>query len=257
MRDDEPKTPWGLALAVTLAFLALVAVANVVSGGPPESAAGTRGALAHAIFLGGAVALVGVAAPLWLGARGRLALPLWPTPRTGDNAAAVLVVVFLFARAEMLVAIVAEGRPLGAAVATFLGSAAVHLAAVTATLGVLLPALKGRMPAAPAAVLAALAWTAYHLAQFNFYPAGHHPAQLFVIGVFGLGYALYYFWSRSLLLTFVLQHLVATTTFVYAGDYAFGRGGAFFVLSLAIVVVALAAAVTGRRRYAAERFTYF
>jgi membrane protease YdiL (CAAX protease family) len=257
MRDEESKPPWAPAVGVTLAFLALVAVANVVSGAAPASAGTIRGALAGVIFFGGAVALVGVAAPLWLGARGRVALPLWPTRRMGDNAAAVLVVVFLFARAEMLVAIVAEGRPAGAALATFLGAAAVHLAAVTATLGVLLPALKSRMPAAPAAVLAALAWTAYHLLQFHFFPAAQSPGQLFVIGVFGLGYALYYFWSRSLLLTFVLQHLVATTTFVYAGDYAFGRANAFFFLSLAVVAAALVAAVVMRRRYAAERFTYF
>ncbi|UCH77750.1 MAG: hypothetical protein JSU81_08475 [Candidatus Coatesbacteria bacterium] len=254
MIDEEQKPPWAPALGLTLAFLALVAVANVVTDEPPAAAGGIRGTLAGLIFYGGAVALVGVAAPLWLGARGRVALPLWTTRRMGDNAAAVLVVVFLFARVEMLVAIVAEGRPAGAVLATFLGPAAVHLAAVTATLGVLLPALKSRMPAAPAAVLAALAWTAYHFLQF---PAGQSPGQLFVIGVFGLGYALYYFWSRSLLLTFVLQHLVATTTFVYAEDYTFGRLDAFFCLSLAIVAAALIAAVVLRRRYAAERFTYF
>jgi membrane protease YdiL (CAAX protease family) len=254
----ERKTPSVyVAITIYVVFLVLVAVANMILGGPPGTASEGRAVVGGLLLFLGAVAAAGLAAPLWLAARGRLALPVWPTPRTGDNAAAVLLAIFLFARVEMLVAIFGEGRPWGPAVATFFGPAAIHLASVTATIGVLLPALKRKMPAAPAAILATLAWVVYHVAQFNLYPEGRDISQLFIIAVFGLGYALYYFWSRSLLMTAILQHLVATTTFIYYGDYAFGAVDAPFYFSLAAVGAFLVFVTLRRRTYAAERFTHF
>lgn len=246
-----------LAVLVYAAFVGLVAAANLTFGGPPETAPEGRAALGGVLLFVGAVALAGLALPLALAVRGRLTLPLWPAPGTGDNAAAVLLAVFLFARVEMLVAIFAEGRAWGAAAATFFGPMALHLASVTATLGVLLPAFKRRMPPAPAALLAALAWVAYHVAQFNVYPQGRGVSQLLVIGVFGLGYALYYFWSRSLLLTALLQHLVAATTFVYRRDYTFGAVDATFYFALAVVAAFLIFVTVQRRLFAAQRFTDF
>jgi membrane protease YdiL (CAAX protease family) len=245
------------AVAIYVAFVVLVAAANLALGGPPEAAAGGRAVAGGLLLFVGAVALAGLAAPLALAARGRLTLPVWATPGTGDKAAAVLLAIFLFARVEMLVAIFGEGRPWGPAVATFFGPAAIHLASVTATVGVLLPALKRRMPAAPAAILAALAWVVYHAAQFNAYPEGREISHLLVIAVFGLGYALYYFWSRSLLLTALLQHLVATTTFIYHGDYAFGTLDAPFYFSIIIVAAFLVVVLLRRRLFAAQRFTHF
>jgi len=254
----ERKSPSLIPAAlIYVAFVVLVAAANLAFGGPPETAPEGRAVAGGLLLLVGAVALAGLAAPLALAARGRLALPVWPTPGTGDSAAAVLLVIFLFARVEMLVAIFAEGRPWGPAAATFFGSAAVHLASVTATIGVLLPALKRRVPPAAAAALAALAWVVYHVAQFNAYPQGREIPQLLAIAVFGLGYALYYFWSRSLLLTAFLQHLVATTTFVYHRDYAFGTVDALFYFSIIIVAAFLIVVVVKRRFFAAQRFTYF
>jgi membrane protease YdiL (CAAX protease family) len=245
------------AVSIYVAFVVLVIAANVALGRPPEAAPEGRAVAGGLLLFVGAVALAGFAAPLALAARGRVTLPVWPAPGTGDNAAAVLLAIFLFARVEMLVAILGEGRPWGPAIATFFGPAAIHLASVTATIGVLLPALKRRMPAAPAAILAALAWVIYHAAQFNLYPEGREISHLLVIAVFGLGYALYYFWSRSLLLTAFLQHLVATTTFVYRGDYAFGTVDAPFYFSIMAVAVFLIVVVWKRRLFAAQRFTHF
>ncbi len=247
----------GPALAVYVAFVALVAVANAVFGGPAAAAPAGRALVANGLLYVGAVTLAGIVAPLWLGARARLTLPMWPAPGTGDNAFAVLVVVFLFARVEMLVAIFAEGRPGGLALATFLGPAALHLASVIATIGVLLPALKGRMPVAPATVIAALAWALYYVAQFNVLDGGLDVKTLFALAVFGLGYSLFYFWSRSLLLTAILQHLVATTTLIYNRDVAFGETDARFFYSLGVLVVFIVFVTIKRRLYAAERFTYF
>ena len=254
---EETKEPLGYALAIFVAFVALVAAANVVFGGPPDAVAEGRAVVGAVLLFVGAVTLVGLVVPLWLAGRGRLTLPVWPTPGTGDNALAVLLVVFLFARVEMLVAIFTEGRTWGAAAATFLGPAAIHLASVTATIGVLLPAFKKRMPVAPAAALAALAWVVYHAAQFHAFPEGRNISQLVVLAVFGLGYALYYFWSRSLFLTALLQHLVATTTFIYKGDYGFGSIDVPFYYSMVVVGAFLIFVAARRRLYAAERFTYF
>ncbi len=254
---EETKEPLGYALAIFVAFVALVAAANVVFGGPPDAVAEGRAVVGAVLLFVGAVTLVGLVVPLWLAGRGRLTLPVWPTPGTGDNALAVLLVVFLFARVEMLVAIFTEGRTWGAAAATFLGPAAIHLASVTATIGVLLPAFKKRMPVAPAAALAALAWVVYHAAQFHAFPEGRNISQLVVLAVFGLGYALYYFWSRSLFLTALLQHLVATTTFIYKGDYGFGSIDVPFYYSMVVVGAFLIFVAAKRRLYAAERFTYF
>jgi membrane protease YdiL (CAAX protease family) len=254
---EETKEPLGYALAIFVAFVALVAAANVVFGGPPDVVAEGRAVGGAVLLFVGAVTLVGLAAPLWLAGRGRLTLPVWPTPGTGDNALAVLLVVFLFARVEMLVAIFTEGRAWGAAAATFLGPAAIHLASVTATIGVLLPAFKKRMPVAPAAALASLAWVVYHAAQFHTFPEGRNISQLVVLAVFGLGYALYYFWSRSLFLTALLQHLVATTTFIYQGDYGSGSIDVPFYYSIVVVGAFLIFAAAKRRLYAAERFTHF
>jgi len=257
MTAEETKEPLGYAVAIFVAFAALVAAANVVFGGRPDAVGEGRAVVGAVLLFVGAVTLVGLAAPLWLAGRGRLTLPVWPTPGTGDNALAVLLAVFLFARVEMLVAIFAEGRAWGPAAVTFFGPAAMHLASVTATIGVLLPAFKRRMPVAPAATLAALAWVVYHVAQFHAFPEGRNISQLVVLAVFGLGYALYYFWSRSLILTAALQHLVATTTLVYKGDYRFGSIDVPFYYSVVVVGVFLIFIVAKRRRYAAERFTHF
>jgi membrane protease YdiL (CAAX protease family) len=253
----KKREPLVYALAIFAAFVALVAVANAVFGGPPAAATGLRAAVGWALLYIGAVTLVALAVPLWLAGRGRLTLPLWPSPGTGDNALAVLAAVFLFARVEMLAAIFTDGRAWGAAAATFFGPAALHLAAVTATIGVLLPAFKKRMPAAGAAALASLAWVLYHVAQFHLFPEGRNVAPLIVLAVYGLGYSLYYFWSRSLFLTALLQHLVATTTFVYMGDYHFGKTDVSFFYSLAVVGAFMIFAAAKRRTYAAERFTHF
>lgn len=254
---NEVKQPIGFALAVFIFFVALVAAANVVLGAAPAAAVGGRAAVGGALLFVGAVTVAGLALPLWLAARGRLALPVWPAPGTGDNAFAVLLVVFLFARVEALVAIFAEGRPWGAALATFAGAAALNLAAVTATIGVLLPALKRHMPVAPATVLAALAFTIYYVAQFNYFADALDVRVLITVAVFGLGYSLYYFWSRSLFLTALLQHLVATTNLIYARDFGPGEVDSRFYYSLAVLAVFLAFAAAKRRLYAAERFTYF
>lgn len=245
------------AVSIYVAFVILVAAANLAFGGPPEIAPSGRAAAGGLLLLVGAVALAGLAAPLAFAARGRLSLPVWPTPGTGDNAAAVLLVIFLFARVEMLVAIFAEGRAWGPAVGTFFGSAAVNLASVVATIGVLLPALKRRIPPAGAAALAALAWVVYHVTQFNVYPQGWEISQLLVVAIFGVGYALYYFWSRSLLLTAFLQHLVATATFVHGRDYQFGTVNASFYFSIFIVAAFLVVVTVKRRLFAAQRFTHF
>jgi membrane protease YdiL (CAAX protease family) len=253
----ERKESIGYALTIYVVFVALVAVANVVYGGPAAAATGGRAVLAEALLYVGAVALVGLAVPLWLAARGRLALPIWPSPGTGDNAFAVLLVVFAFARVEMLVAIFAEGRPWGRAAVTFLGAAAFNLAVVTATIGVLLPALKRRMPVAAATLIAALAFSLCHIARFNSFAGALSVEVLVVLIVFGLGYSLYYFWSRSLFLTALLLHLVATTNMVYARNFEPGHGGVPFYYSLTVLVAFLIVVVAKRRLYAAERFTHF
>jgi membrane protease YdiL (CAAX protease family) len=253
-RDHNPLIP---AVSVYIAFIILVAAANLVFGGPAEVAPAGRAVAGNLLLLVGAVALAGLAAPLVLAARGRLSLPVWPASGTGDNATAVLLVIFLFARVDMLVAICTEGRAWGAAALTFFGSAALNLASVVATFGVLLPALKRRMPPAAAACVVTAAWILYHVAQFNVYAQSRGISQLLVIAVFGLGYALYYFWSRSLLLTAFLQHLVATATFVYHREYAFGAAGAPFYLSILIVAAFLVVVVAKRRFFAAQRFTHF
>lgn len=253
----ERKESIGYALTIYVVFVALVAVANAMYGGPAAAATGGRAVLAEAFLYVGAVTLVGLAIPLWLAARGRLALPIWSSPGTGDNAFAVLLVVFAFARVEMLVAIFAEGRPWGPAAVTFLGAAAFNLAAVTATIGVLLPTLKRRMPVAPATLIAALAFSLCHIARFNSFAGALSVEVLVVLIVFGLGYSLYYFWSRSIFLTALLQHLVATTNLIFARDYRPGNMDLPFYYSLAVLVAFLIVVAAKRRLYAAERFTHF
>jgi membrane protease YdiL (CAAX protease family) len=247
---EEHREPIAYPLAIFAAFVGLVAAANALYGGP-AAAAGT------ALLYVGGVAAVALALPLWLAARGKLALPVWPAPRSGDNAFAVLLLVFLFARVEALVVMFAEGRPWGLAVAVFLGSAALNLAAVMATVGVLLPALKRRMPAASAVALAALAFTLYHAAQFRSFAGAFTVETLVIAAVFGLGYSLYYFWSRSLFLTALLQHMVASTNLVYERDFGAGETGPVFYYSLAVLALFLIVVVAKRRLYGAERFTHF
>lgn len=67
--------------------------------------------------------------------------------------------------------------------------------------GLLLPAASQRWGAKAAVLLTALAWAVYHLAQFHFFPARLAPALQFELFGFGLGYALFYLWSGSLLYT--------------------------------------------------------
>jgi membrane protease YdiL (CAAX protease family) len=248
--SNTPKPSLAAPVAIWALYAGLTAAANYLWA---------RGAAAagEVVFFGGAITLVGLAAPLYLASRRKLDLPLWPAAPAWDGALGVLAVVFLFSRVELLTAIFREGRPWSVAAVTFLKAAPVNLATAVATFGVLLPALKRRMPTATAAVLAAVAFALAHLGQYRLMPGAVTISGQLILLAFGVGYALYYVWSRSLLLAAFLYQLIMVTAAVYRRD-AFGAawGGAAWA-AVAAAGVFLVLALVYRRRFGASRYSHF
>jgi len=233
-RDDLP-----LAVGLYLAFCGVVALSNGIAGLAARTASETLEALSGLTLFIVGMAGLGVVLPLYLARRGRVELPLFPEKRHSTVALGLLA-AFLFARSEYLVDLVRSPRPLVQSIAVFFGPLLIHFASVMMCFGLLLPAVRRRWGAKAAVLLTAAAWIVYHLAQFHFFPEGLTPALQFELFSFGLGYALFYLWSGSLLYTFALQHLVAVSTFIYDRDFGFGEVDEPFVMSVVIVLLALA-----------------
>lgn len=71
------------------------------------------------------------------------------------------------------------------------------------------------------------------------FPSGLRAKFQFQIFCFSLSYVLFYELTGSFMLTFVLQHLIATTTFIYNQDYEFGRRDFPYYFGIFIVAPAI------------------
>ena len=195
-------------------------------------------AIGGLIFLFLAILLTGTAIPLYLTANHSLSVQMWP-----DNpslAIGLLLIFYLFARTEMVSKIVSQGRELKQSFFTFLGPLAVHFSSMLVTIGITYPWLKTILPLPMAFLIASLFFPIYHLTQFHFFPDGLKPEFQFQILGFSLGYVLFYELTNSFILTFFLQHLIATTTFIHNRDYQFGERDFPFYFGIILVVLAVA-----------------
>jgi membrane protease YdiL (CAAX protease family) len=227
----------GTAVGLYAAFCVCVGLGNVISAlGRGSEALDVLGGL---LMLLGGMTVVGLALPLFLSQRGEVALPLLPERKSHLVVLLGVLAAFLFARNEYVVDLVRSPRPLGQSVAVFFGPLLVHLASMVMCLGVLFPAFCRRWGAIVAVLLTAVAWCVYHALQFYYFPDGLTLTLQFELFCFGLGYALFYLWSGSLLYTCVLQHLVAVSTFIYNRDFGFGEVDEPFVMNVVITLSAL------------------
>lgn len=225
-----------IPLAIYLVFCGLVTLANALFLRHRRTGRDRDEAIGGILFL---LALVGPGAiALELGRRGTIALPMWPA--APFPALGLLVVFLLLARNEMLARIVAEGREPGPALATFLGPLGIHFTSMLVSVGILFPALKALVPLPLAVVLAAAAFALYHCCQFAVFPRGLMPALQFQLFGFSLGYVLLYHLTGAFFPVFVLQHLVATTTFIHNRDHDFGQRDLPFYFGLAVAAAAIA-----------------
>lgn len=227
----------GTAIGLYAAFCVFVVLGNAISAMGRGSEA--LDALGGLLMLLGGMTVVGLALPLFLSRRGGVELSLLPEGKSHWVILLGVLAAFLFARNEYVVDLVQSPRPLGQSVAVFCGPLLVHLASMMMCFGVLLPAFRRRWGAIVAVLLTAVAWCAYHALQFYYFPDGLKPTLQFELFCFGLGYALFYLWSGSLLYTFALQHLVAVSTFIYNHDFGFGEVDEPFVMNVVITLSAL------------------
>ena len=235
-RTNQSGLSWPIGLY--LAFCGLVLFSNIISNQAVRTSNEGLEA-AGGLLLLVAVAGLGIAAPLYLARRGRVTLPLLPQRERHVTVVLGLLAAFLFARNEYLVNFVQDPRPLVQSVAVFLGPLLVHLGSMMMCFGLLLPALRQRWGTIIAVLSTAAAWCIYHMLQFHFFPEGTTPALQFLLFSFGLGYALFYLWSGSLLYTYALQHLLAVSTFIYNRDYDFGEVDEAFVINIVVTLLAL------------------
>lgn len=252
MKEKMNRDGLPLAVGLYLAFCGVVILSNGIAGLAARTASEALEALSGLVLFMIGMTGLGLVFPLYLARRGRVELPLLPRERRHSTVALGLLAAFLFARNEMLVDLVRSPRPLGQSVAVFFGPLLVHFASMMMCFGLLLPASRRRWGAKAAVLLTAVAWIVYHLAQFHFFPDGLKPALQFELFSFGLGYALFYLWSDSLLYTFALQHLVAVSTFICKRDFGFGEVDEPFVMSVVIVLLTLAYIVWAEHRSAAK-----
>lgn len=227
----------GIAVGLYVAFCVIVVLGNVISALGRGSE--TMDALGGLLMLLGGMAFVGLALPLFFSRRGDVALTFLPERKSHWIVLLGLLAAFLFARNEYVVDLVRSPRPLGQSVAVFCGPLLVHLASMVMCFGVLLPPLRRRWGGIAAVLLTAVAWCAYHVLQFYYFPDGLTFTLQFELFCFGLGYALFYLWSGSLLYTYALQHLVAVSTFIYNRDFGFGEVDEPFVMNIVITLVTL------------------
>jgi hypothetical protein len=115
----------------------------------------------------------------------------------------------------------------------------VHFSSMLTTIGIIFPYLKRILPLPLSMLIASFTFPIYHLAQFHFFPSGLRAKFQFQIFCFSLSYVLFYELTGSFMLTFVLQHLIATTTFIYNQDYEFGRRDFPFYFGIFIVASAI------------------
>jgi membrane protease YdiL (CAAX protease family) len=227
----------GTAVGLYVAFCVIVALGNAISALGRGSE--TMDALGGLLMLLGGMTFVGLALPLFFSRRGDMELMFLPVRKSHWVVLLGLLAAFLFARNEYVVDLLRSPRPLGQSVAVFCGPVLVHLASMVMCFGVLLPPLRRRWGGMVAVLLTAVAWCVYHALQFYYFPDGLTPAMQFELFCFGLGYALFYLWSGSLLYTYALQHLVAVSTFIYNRDFGFGEVDEPFVMNIGITLLAL------------------
>jgi hypothetical protein len=139
----------------------------------------------------------------------------------------------------MLSNIISTKRDLEKSLSAFLGPLGVHFSSMLTTIGIIFPYLKGILTLQLSMLIASSTFPIYHLAQFHFFPSGLRAKFHFQIFCFSLSYVLFYELTGSFMLTFVLQHLIATTTFIYNQDYEFGRRDFPYYFGIFIVASAI------------------
>lgn len=256
MTGSDVRDTFWVSVVLYGAFAAAVGVANYLAGTTLQTVLNVRSISALILFFGLAICVVAFAVPLLLAARGRLSLPVWPPVSDLENAVGIGAVAFLFARAESISSLLTAPGNLKLWLASFVSQAAFNFGTAFATVGIILPALKKRLPIAPALALSAAAVVvvrglAVNLTgeQFNYVNAG-------VVFVYAIGYGLYYLWSRSLFLMALLYHLVQVTGSTAAGVQS-GLERFYFWLSPIIIACLVTFIVWRGRYYAAGRFAHF
>jgi membrane protease YdiL (CAAX protease family) len=248
MKERANRNELFWAVGLYLAFCGVVLLSNVICSLEVGTANEALEAVGGFLMLLGAMTIVGLVLPLYLARRGQVELPLLPKEKRHVTVLLGLLVAFLFGRNGYLIDFVQSPRPLGQSAAVFFGPLLVHLASMTMCFGLLLPALRKQRDAVAAVLLTAVAWCVYHALQFYYFPEGLTPVLQFELFSFGLGYALFYLWSSSLLYTFALQHLVAVSTFIYNRDFDFGEVDEPFVMNIVITLLAIAYVFWAERR---------
>jgi hypothetical protein len=227
-----------IELSIFVSYCLLILLTNCLFKKHSETGNRYLEAIGGLVFLLLAILLAGTIIPLYLTAKHYLLVQMWP-----DNpslAIGLLIIFYSFARTEMISKIVSQGRELKQSFFTFLGPLAVHFSSTLVTIGITYPWLKTILPLPVALFIASLMFPIYHLAQFHFFPVGLKPGFQFQILGFSLGYVLFYELTSSFILTFALQHLIATTTFIHNRDYQFGERDFPFYFGIIVVVLAVA-----------------
>ena len=169
-----------------------------------------------------------------------IVLPFWPTNTL--KAVGILIVFYFFARSEMVSYIFKETRDLEKSISTFFGPIGIHFSSMLLTIGILFPWLKIYLPLPLSIFLAALSFPAYHFCQYYFFKKGTTFVFQFQLFAFSLGYILLYELTNSFIIVFVLQHCIATTTFIYNKDYDFGERDFPFYFGIIVVTTAIVVA---------------
>lgn len=226
-----------IELAILVSYCLLILLTNYLFKKHSETGNQSLEAIGGLVFLFLAILLTGTVIPLCLTFNHFLRVRMWP-----DNpglAIGLLIIFYLFARSEIASVIMSQGREPKQSVFTFLGPLRVHFSSMLVTIGITYPWLKTVFPLPLAFFVTSLLFPIYHFTQFHFFPDGLKPRFQFQILGFSLGYVLFYELTNSFILTFVLQHLIATTTFIHNRDYQFGERDFPFYFGIIVVMLAV------------------
>lgn len=227
MRSETRHALW--AFSVWLGYTGLVALANLFAA----QAAGDEASpwmAASGITLGFlAIPLFSIALPLWLGRRWGLVWSWWPEAGGWRGALALWLAYLLVTSFEGARALMAQGLGLVPFAGHFASAALFHVTYYPLFAILLLGAWRKAFGLRRAVLATALAFAAYHLAQFTFFPEGTRPAFLLMLfAAFAVNLTLYLL-SRALMLAALAHCFIGAIGLARAGTLFEAEGFVFWV----------------------------
>ncbi len=231
----SPSLP--IALGLLLAYCLAMLAGNFLLRKGQQTGRERYDILAGVVIFVVGIAGCGIFVPLYLIKAGWFAASFLPA-RPGLTVAAAGMAI-LFGGAPYISTLVKRKVSVGKLGLLFLGPIAMHFSYWPLWAGLLFPSVAAFTGPLGAAVIGGVLFALYHQVHFHNFPPGRKLDMQFELAVYGTAFLLFYHWSDSLLLTFVVQHCLAVLGIAYKEHWDFAEVDEPFYFSLVVFVAAM------------------